>query len=145
MDYLELGYIGLFLVSFVSATLIPLASEGVLMAFLAIGYHPVNCILVATIGNTLGSYLNYAIGWIGNTKWLVKFGFSERHQQRFSIWIQAYGHWLGALSWVPFIGDPLTLALGFFKTRVIPTLTLILLSKGIRYIIIWWIWNSLWL
>ena len=141
MDYLAFGFLGLFLVSFLSATLVPLASEGVLILFLAFGYNPVYCILIATLGNTLGSYLNYWLGWLGNTKWLLKLGVNEQQLYRYEKKIAMYGHWLGLLSWVPIIGDPLTLALGFFKTKIYPTLLLILCSKFVRYSMIWILWR----
>ncbi len=140
MDYLALGLLGLFLVAFLSATLIPLASEGVFVGYLVLGYDPLLCFLVATSGNTLGSYLNYGIGRLGNPKWLIKLGVSEKKMDRFESTVKRYGHWSGLLAWIPFIGDPLTVAMGFFRTKPLPTLTLILIGKALRYAVIYWLW-----
>jgi len=140
MDYATLGLFGLFLVAFLSATLIPLASEGVFVGYLILGYDPFLCFVIATSGNTLGSYLNYGIGRLGNPKWLTKIGVSEKKIERFESFVERYGHWTGLLAWIPFIGDPLTVAMGFFRTKLYPTLFLVLLGKALRYAVIYWFW-----
>ena len=55
MNWIELGYLGLFLVCFLAATVIPIASEAVLLGMLVLGYHPMGCLVVATVGDSLGS------------------------------------------------------------------------------------------
>jgi membrane protein YqaA with SNARE-associated domain len=62
----ELGYLGLFLSAFLAATILPVASEVVLLSMLGLGYDPILCLIIATIGNTLGAILNYFIGYIGH-------------------------------------------------------------------------------
>ena len=73
MNWIELGYLGLFLVCFLAATVIPIASEAVLLGMLALGYHPMGCLVVATVGNSLGSYLNFGISYIGKPEWLKSY------------------------------------------------------------------------
>ena len=72
----EIGYIGLFLTSFFAATIIPVSSEAFLIIMLTLGYDPLSSILISTAGNTIGGWLNYIIGRIGNPKWLHFFGVS---------------------------------------------------------------------
>ena len=65
----EIGFLGLFLTSFLAATVIPIASEAFLIAMLSMGYHPIVCLFCATAGNTLGGWLNYFIGLMGGVCW----------------------------------------------------------------------------
>jgi membrane protein YqaA with SNARE-associated domain len=136
MDYLEAGYLGLFVVCFLSATILPLTSEGVLIAFLLSGGEPITALLVATAGNVLGGSTNYFLGRIGEPKWLRKLGVKETRIVRFENWVKRYGVWTALLSWVPIVGDPLTIALGFFRANWWWVFLLMLLGKFLRYLLL---------
>jgi membrane protein YqaA with SNARE-associated domain len=136
MDYIELGYLGLFIICFLSATILPLASEGFLYLMLVQQFDPITCLVIATISNSLGTCFNYYLGSLGNPKWLLRFKIKEEKLTRFEEKIKIYGSWLGLLAWVPIIGDPLSVACGFFKVRVIPFLSLVVLGKFLRYALI---------
>lgn len=142
MDYLELGYFGLFLICFLSATILPLASEAVLLAFLYYGFDPVVCLIVSTLGNTIGGVTNYLLGMLGKTKTLKKYIKDEKKWAKTEARIEKYGIWLGLITWLPFIGDPLTIVLGFFRVKFIPLFFLMLLGKGLRYFVIIFLWNQ---
>lgn len=139
-EYLSWGLAGLFFMTFLAATLIPLASEAVFITYLVLGYDPIAVIFVATAGNSGGSILNYFIGRLGNPRWIKVFGSSEIKLASFRERIDRYGHWTGLLSWLPIIGDPLTLAMGFFRTRVVPSFLVITGVKLLRYVVLWLIW-----
>lgn len=141
MDYIELGYFGLFLVCFLAATILPLASEGVLLLFLATSFDPIICLIVATIGNTLGGLTNYFLGLLGNRATLKKLFRNKSRYKSFKVNIDKYGYWLGLITWLPFIGDPLTIALGFFRVKFVPFLLLMTFAKGLRYYVIIFLWN----
>ncbi len=142
MDYIELGYFGLFLISFLAATILPLTSEGVLLLFLAASFDPIICLLIASLGNILGGLTNYGIGMFGNPEKLqARFKNPKRFAQ-LSRSIRKYGYWLGLLSWTPIVGDPLTIALGYFRVRFIPFLLLMSVGKIIRYWLIIFLWNQ---
>jgi len=67
MDYFtELGYLGLFLASFLAATVLPLSSEVVLSVLLLNELNPALLVSVATVGNVLGAFTNYALGFWGS-------------------------------------------------------------------------------
>lgn len=136
MDFFELGYWGLFLIAFFAATILPLSSEGVLVALLIANYDPFICLIVASFGNILGGLTNYYIGRLGNPKWLLKLGMSTERLNTFEQRVSRHGHWLALLSWVPILGDPLTVALGYFRVRFIPFLCLMTLGKIGRYALI---------
>lgn len=142
MNYLDLGYTGLFVISFLAATLLPLTSEGVLLLFLTTGYDPWLCLAVASTGNTLGGLTNYLIGRAGNPEWLKKRVGKPERFARLSEMVQRYGFWTGALSWLPVIGDPLVLILGFFRTPFIPLLVIMFFARTLRYAILIFLWNA---
>ncbi|MBL4863183.1 MAG: DedA family protein [Crocinitomicaceae bacterium] len=141
MDYIELGYLGLFIVCFLSATILPLTSEGVLLLFLATSFDPVSCLLVATLGNSLGGLTNYWLGMLGKVDLLKRFFKKPSRYERLVVIVDKYGYWLGLLSWTPILGDPLTLALGFFRVRFFPFLLLMVLGKFVRYYFIIFLWS----
>ena len=136
MDFISLGYIGLFLAGFLSATILPMNSEFVLIALLVQNFNPWTCLAIATVGNSLGGLTNYWLGHLGNPLCFKRFGISEEKLMTFEKRIQKYGYWLAFLSWVPIIGDPMTIALGFFKVPFWRVLFLIVLGKFLRYLLL---------
>lgn len=136
MNFFELGYLGLFVVCFLSATILPLTSEGVLLAMLLAGYDPVIALMVASFGNILGGSTNYWLGRVGNPIWLEKLGIPKEKIYSFESRFKQYGYWMALLSWVPLIGDPLVVALGFFRAKWWYVLALMSLGKIIRYLLL---------
>lgn len=132
----ELGYVGLFLTSFLAATFLPITSELFLVSMLLLSFNPLICLIVATVGNTLGSYLNYAIGYIGDPKWIKYLGVKEEKINSWEINIKKYGVWMALLSWLPIVGDVLSTALGFFKVNIIISFFFIFIGKFLRYLVL---------
>ena len=132
----EIGFWGLFVTSFLAATIIPITSEALLIAMLYMGYDPFISLACATTGNTFGGWLNYFIGRIGNPYWLKVFGATLEKIEKWKTRVNRFGSWMALLSWLPFIGDLLGIALGFFRARILPTFLFIFLGKFLRYIII---------
>lgn len=138
MEYLaELGHIGLFIASFLAATILPLSSEVVLGALLLSGWCPVTLIMVATVGNVLGSLVNYALGYwasLGVIKKWLKISEDEfvRAEQRFI----KYGMLSLCFAWVPVIGDPITVMAGILRIRLFWFVILVTLGKLLRYVVI---------
>jgi len=133
----EYGYIGLFMASFLAATILPFSSEVVLIFLLLNSYDPVFSITVATAGNVLGSVVNYGLGFWGSLlvmEKLLRLSKEEivRSQQRF----KKYGVFSLLFAWVPIIGDPLTVAAGVLKINIYVFLILVTAGKLFRYIIV---------
>ena len=135
----DLGaYSGLFLSAFVAATLLPTASEAVLVGLLLAGNQPAEMlILVASVGNVLGSVVNWVLGrWIEHFKekpWFPVKAASLAHAQ---AWYSRYGKWSLLLSWAPVIGDPLTVMAGVMREPFPVFLVLVTLAKVGRYLIL---------
>lgn len=132
----EYGYFGLFLASFLAATILPVASEIFLTAMFHYGYEPLACLAVATAGNSMGAWLNYGIGYLGNPNWLRKLGAKPEKIEQWKVKIQRYGSWMALLCWLPFIGDIIGIGLGFFRVPWLPTFVLITVGKFVRYAIV---------
>ncbi len=133
----EYGYLGLFFASFLAATILPVASEIFLSTMLFMGYEPWACVVVATSGNTLGSWLNYGIGFLGKPIWLQKIGAKQASIDRWQLQIQRYGSWMALLCWLPLVGDIIGIALGFFRAPWLPTFLLMGIGKFVRYFLVW--------
>ncbi|WP_259781318.1 YqaA family protein [Aestuariispira ectoiniformans] len=134
----SLGYLGLFLTAFFAATLLPIQSEAVLAALtVQKGFSLWWLVLVAGVGNTLGSVVNWCLGrWclhFQDRRWFpVPKAALAKAQDRFQRW----GVWSLLLAWTPFIGDPLTFAAGVLRVRFDLFLLLVAISKFSRYIVV---------
>lgn len=130
----EYGLLSLFLLSFCASTLLPLGSEWFLVVLLLQGSNPVAAVLIATIGNSLGSGTNYLFGYYGGD-WLAEklLRIDKKQQQRAEAWFNRYGSWALLLAWLPIIGDPLCLVSGMLKTSVMRFSLLVTTGKGLRY------------
>ena len=138
MEYFsEFGYLGLFVASFLAATILPLSSEVVLTALLLNGLPPAALVAIATVGNVLGSFVNYALGYWGSKeivkRWL-KMSDTEfvKAEQRFV----KYGIISLLLAWVPIIGDPITVVAGILRIRFAWFVVLVTAGKFARYVVV---------
>lgn len=138
MDWLELGYLGLFLASFLSATVVPFSSEAVLAAMIVGGANPWVAIAVATAGNWLGGLSSYGIGYLGKWEWMEKYlGIDKQKVEGWKPKIDRYGSFFAVLSFLPIIGDVISVALGYFRARFWLTAFWMLVGKFGRYLSIY--------
>ena len=134
----------LFLSAFGAATLLPLQSEAVLVGLLAQAQYPVWLLVaVASLGNILGSCANW---WLGlkveqykNRKW---FPVSEQKMLQAQCIYQKYGFWSLLLSWVPIIGDPITLIAGLLKENFVRFVVMVSIAKIGRYLFVYWMFSQ---
>ena len=131
-------YLSLFASCFLSATILPFASELGLAAAIASGYDPVISVIVATIGNSLGGLTNYYLGKFGKFLWLKKSEAAEKRQNKLNQYVTKYGSLCALLSWVPIIGDPLLLVLGYLRVSIISVSVFMVIGKLLRYCVIAW-------
>ncbi len=131
---INIGYMGMFLSALLAATILPFSSEVVLLTLYTNGLSPVFLLLVASLGNVLGSLINYALGYrygeVVATRWLrVNESSFTRAQNTFTRW----GQWSLFLCWVPIVGDPITLVAGVLRSNFIFFLCSVAISKTARY------------
>lgn len=129
-----MAYLGLFFTAFIAATLLPAASEGLVAMLISQQKIAWLVWFVATLGNTLGSCVNWWLGKeitrFGNKPWFpVKPAALEKAQRQFS----RYGLVSLLFAWLPIVGDPLTFIAGMLRVRFLLFLVLVGIGKGIRY------------
>lgn len=133
----ELSYWGLFLGCLLSATIIPFASEALFLGLLYAGGDPYLTLAVATAGNFSGSLITYGMGYWLDFHHLERwFRVKPEKVQKMKLIVDKYGIWAALFTWFPFIGDPLTLVLGFFRVNFRMILPIALFVKFARYYIL---------
>lgn len=130
-------YFSLFITAFCAATLLPLSSEALLAVLVVQPYSWWGLWAAATLGNCLGSAVNWYLGgqclhW-QERKW---FPFKPDKLSRAQAWFQRFGIYSLLLAWVPIIGDPLTFVAGMLRVRFLPFIVLVALGKGLRYALV---------
>ena len=134
---IQLGYPGLFIASFLAATVLPMSSEVLLGLLLANGFDPLVTMTVATAGNVLGSVVNYGLGLWGS-RFLVEkvIRITEKEFARATDRLNRFGAVSLLFAWVPVIGDPLTFAAGVLEINFTLFLILVTAGKALRYLAI---------
>lgn len=131
-------YAGLFAAAFAAATILPAQSEAALAGLIATGsFSPAMLVLVASIGNILGSMVNWALGR-GIQRFRDRPWFPARRTalNRATGWYRRYGRWSLLLSWAPVIGDPLTVVAGVLREPLWSFVAIVAVAKVARYLTI---------
>ena len=129
----EVGLVTLFLIAFISATLLPMGSEPALFGLLKLNpdlFWP--AVLVATAGNTLGGAVSWGMGW-GSHRLVDKVRQSDTHLRALD-WLERIGPRACLLSWLPGIGDPLCAVAGWLRLPFWPCLVYMAIGKFARYV-----------
>lgn len=131
-------YLGLFFSAFAAATLLPLQSEAVLVGLLLSDQQAVWILLaIASTGNVLGSMVNWMLG-----RYLLRFRdrrwfpVSDKQLQKAESSYRRYGHWSLLLSWLPIVGDPLTVMAGVLREPLWRFMLLVGVAKISRYMVL---------
>ena len=130
----EVGLTSVFIISFVSATLLPLGSEPAVFAVIKASpemFWP--GILVATLGNTLGGIVDY---WMG---YGAKQAFAKERSSRWFHWLERFGAKTMLLAWLPGIGDPICTLAGWLRLPFWPSVVYMAIGKFIRYVLMTWL------
>ena len=132
-------YLSLFTVCFLVATIIPFGSEMYFATLLAMdNYNSLLLLIVASVGNILGSVFNWICGYyatyIVRKKW---FPINQNQITKGTNFFLKYGKWSLLLAWIPFIGDPLTFVAGTLRYSLLPFLILVSIGKIARYLVIY--------
>lgn len=134
IEWLDVGYLGLFLASFLAATIVPFSSEAILTAVLMAGFNPIWALITATLGNWLGGLTSYYIGYWGKYQWIEKYlRIPSEKSERFKIYVKGKEGWIAIFTWLPFVGDILAVALGLLKAPFLNVCIWMLIGKMARY------------
>ncbi len=130
----QYGLSTVFVVSFISATLLPLGSEPVVFGLIKLSpelFWPT--ILVATVGNTLGGAVSWAMG-LASHQVVDKYRHSSTHLRALD-WLERIGPKACLLSWLPGVGDPLCAIAGWLKLSFWPCVFYMAIGKFARYVV----------
>jgi membrane protein YqaA with SNARE-associated domain len=168
LEWLALPSIGLgaiFVISALAATILPLGSEPIFLAYLALKPEFFwTAVLVATAGNSLGGFITYWMGagaQLGYQRWrqpppatgptyrsqtrgACAVSASSAHgvaksslaKSRAQAWVHRFGAPVLLLSWLPVIGDPLCAVAGWLRLPWLPCLIFMTIGKGARYLVL---------
>lgn len=135
--WIEWGYFGLFLASFLAATIIPFSSEALVAVMLAGPFSPTGILISATAGNFLGGMSGYGLGYLAKWTWIERYlRISQKKVEGWQTRIERYGSLLAFLCWLPGIGDLLAVALGVFRVSLPKVAIWMLVGKFLRYLLI---------
>lgn len=132
----ELGLFGLFIGTFLAATVFPFSSDALYVGALIAGINPAAVLIVGTLGNWLGGVTTYFLGRLAKWEWVEKhFNVKPQTLEKHHLFIEKHGVWVALLTWIPFVGDVIAIALGFYKSPAVWSLLLMLVGKFGRFLI----------
>lgn len=130
------GLLGLFLGTFLAATVVPFSSDALYVAVLLATRDSMGCLVLGTLGSWLGSVLTYWLGRLAKWEWLEKtFKVRPETLEKQKRRIDKWGVWSALICWVPILGDVIAIALGFYKTPAVWTILLLFVGKLLRFVV----------
>lgn len=131
---IDWGYFGLFVSAVLAGSIIPFSSELVMIALVNVGLSPVVCVIVATLGNTIGGMTCYYVGCLGKIDWIEKyFKVKKEKIDKMQTFLQGKGALMAFFAFLPFVGEAIAVTLGFMRSNVVLTTSSMFVGKLIRY------------
>lgn len=134
-----IALLGLFVAALLAATPVPFNSEVPFIAMQAAGWPALTLVLVASVGNVLGSCVTYALGrCLGGYRDHPRFPLKPAQMAKAEGWFQRWGLWSLLLAWAPG-GDVLVAVAGLLRVPVPVFLILVTIAKTARYMALAWV------
>ncbi len=131
------GYWGMLLAAFLAGSFFPFSSEAVMVGLMAAGLDPWLLTAYGTVGNVLGSLVNYCIGRLGKTEWFEKYlHVSPENMEKAKRFMRGHGAWMGFFAFIPLLGSAITILLGLMRANPVVTFIAITLGKIFRYVVL---------
>ena len=133
----EYGYWGMLVAAFIAGSFFPFSSEAVMLGLLATGLDAWQLIVYGSVGNILGSMVNYGVGRLGRLDWIERYLHVKRSDlDRAQRFMRGHGAWMGFFAFLPIIGTAITILLGLMRANIPISLFSIALGKFLRYLIL---------
>ena len=137
MILLGYGYWGMLLAAFLAGSFFPFSSEAVMLALLAAGLEPWPLVVYGTIGNVLGSAVNYVVGRMGRLDWIERYlHISQQSMQRAETFMAGRGALMGFFAFLPVLGSAITILLGLMRANIPLSFLSITAGKLLRYLLL---------
>ena len=131
------GYWGMLLAAFLAGSFFPFSSEAVMLGLMAAGLDPWTLAAYGTVGNVMGSVVNYCVGRLGKQEWFERYlHVSSESMQRARRFVAGRGAWMGFFAFVPLLGSAITILLGLMRANPVVTFVAITLGKIFRYLVL---------
>lgn len=131
------GYWGMLIAAFLAGSFFPFSSEAVMVALMAAGLDPWQLMVYGTIGNVLGSVVNYGVGRMGRMEWIERYlHVSPQSLNRAQRFMAGRGAWMGFFAFLPLLGSAITILLGLMRANILITFVSITLGKLFRYLVL---------
>ena len=131
---LNYGYTGLFIASFLASTIIPFGSEGIIVLLISQKFNVLAVVLVASVGNFFGACTSYYIGLKGRGLVEKYLRISHEDVKKAEIYFSKYGSFVLLFTWVPLIGDAITVTGGLLRLKFWLFSVLVFAGKFLRYL-----------
>lgn len=133
----QYGYWGMLVAAFMAGSFFPFSSEAVMVAFQAAGLDPWTLIVYGTIGNVLGSAVNYGVGRMGRLDWIERYlHISQQSMQRAETFMAGRGALMGFFAFLPVLGSAITILLGLMRANIPLSFLSITAGKLLRYLLL---------
>ncbi|MDD6687702.1 YqaA family protein [Sodaliphilus pleomorphus] len=138
--FVQWGYFGLFLGSFIAGSVIPLSSEAILVVCVGpLGLSPWWCLVAALLGNVAGGMTCYWMGHLGNIEWIERWAHVKKEKlEQAERWVERRGAWMAFFAFLPIIGSAITVALGFLRANAWGVTFFMAIGKMLRYAAVIW-------
>ena len=135
---ISIGYLGMFIASFMAGTFIPFSSEAVMGALAATTrFDNTLLIITGTLGNVAGMLVNYGLGWLCSEEYIVsKFHVKPQRLAKSKLWVERYGIRIAFFCFLPFMGTVIGIVLGMFKANIWKSASAAAAGMLARYIIV---------
>lgn len=131
------GYWGMLVAAFLAGSFFPFSSEAVMLALLAAKLDAWQLIVFGTIGNVLGSVVNYGVGHMGKLEWIERYlHVSKESLERAKHFMGGHGAWMGFFAFLPLLGSAITIVLGLMRANIPVTFLSITAGKFLRYVLL---------
>lgn len=131
------GYWGMLVAAFLAGSFFPFSSEAVMLALLAAQLDAWQLIIFGTIGNVLGSAVNYGVGHMGRLEWIERYlHVSKESLERAKRFMGGHGAWMGFFAFLPLLGSAITIVLGLMRANIPVTFLSITAGKFLRYVLL---------
>ena len=131
------GYVGMLLAAFLAGSFFPFSSEAVMVGLMATGLDPWQLMIYGTIGNVLGSVVNYGVGRMGKLEWIEKYLHVKKTDlDKAERFMAGRGAWMGFFAFLPVLGSAITILLGLMRANIVISLVSITIGKLFRYLVL---------
>lgn len=128
------GYWGMLVSAFLAGSVLPFSSEAVMVGLMAAGLQPLPLVIYGTIGNVAGSMFNYCVGRLGRLDWIERYlHVGSKDLARAERFMAGRGAWIGFFSFIPVVGDALTVMMGLMRSNILISVASVTIGKFARY------------